>query len=730
MKEASLKIKGMHCASCAANISKQLKKQEGIAQADVNFAAEKAFVKYDEGKIDLEKIKKNVSDVGYEAEENVISQKAKTKDSEQEDLQEMNRARGRVTWAVVLSLPIVLRMFWMWEVPGIWLGVSITNWIQFVLTSVVVLFWGWQFHKNAFSQLLRRQFGMDLLVSLGTLAAYFYSIWAVFSGGHLYFESAVSITTLILLGRYLESKARGRASKAMSELIKLGARKAQVITPEGKEVEKDIEEVAKGEILRVKPSEKIPLDGVVVEGQVDVDESMLTGESLPVFKKAGDEVFGATVNQDGVIKIKVTRTGEDTTLSQIIKMVEEAQKFKAPTQKLADKIASIFVPAVVMISLATFAGWYLMAGDAVASLITAVAVLVIACPCALGIATPMAVMVGTSVGAKRGILIKNGESFERAQQAQLVMFDKTGTLTKGSPQVQSVILNPQNRFSEQEVIGLAGSLAANSEHPVSKAVLRFAKSKKAKISPVKNFRELTGRGSEAVQEKTNAKIFLGNRKLMEQQRVDLIWLDGILKQNQETEAATHLFLAVGNEVAASFLISDEIKEGAQKAVAELKNMSLEPMIISGDNWVVTEKVAKEVGVDNFLAEVLPGEKREAVKKNRRQGKNIIFVGDGINDAPSLVEADLGIAMGAGTDIAKEAGSIIIMKGDLVKVVEAIKLSQKTFKTIKQNLFWAFLYNTLAIPLAIFGLITPMIAAIAMSFSSISVIGNSMRIYKK
>jgi len=569
---------------------------------------------------------------------------------------------------------------------------------------------------------------MDTLISLGTLVAFFYSLWAVYSGGHLYFESAAAITSLILLGKYFELKTKGRASQAMKKLMELGVKKARLVDKNGRETEIDIEKIRIGDILLIKPSEKIPLDGVITSGQSSVNESMLTGESLPVSKAKGDKVFGATINQDGIIKIKVTQVGEDTVLAQIIKTVEEAQIFKAPIQKLADKIAGIFVPVVIVIAALTFVGWYFLTGNFSLGLINAVAVLIIACPCALGIATPVAVMVGTGVGARSGILIKNGESFEKAKDIDTIIFDKTGTLTKGEPRVEKILVNKEYDFGEEKVLKIAASLATGSEHPLSKAVALLAQEKNISLAKLTDFKELPGEGVAGTCQEHKAELLLGNRKLFSKKGLNTDWLDKILGEYKNS-GGTMIFVSHDRKVIGGFLIADEIKPSAAETVVEIKKMGLESVMISGDNKNTARVVAGKIGIDKYLAEVLPAEKQAEVKKMQAQGRKVVFVGDGINDAPSLVQSDLGIAMGSGTDIAKESGNIIIMKNDPIKVVEAIKLAKKTFKVIRQNLFWAFFYNTAAIPLAILGLINPMIAAAAMSFSSISVITNSLRIYK-
>lgn len=724
-----MKIKGMDCASCALSITKALEKKDGIISANINFATEKANIEYDGKKINLEEIKKVIVGTGYQVDEGDEHRDGGDNDhSKHESNVDEKKQKNKVIAAIILTIPVVSRMVWSWEIGGELLGISSTNWIQLILTFAVVFIFGWQFHRNAFRQLTKFQASMDTLISLGTLTAFFYSLWAIFYDGHLYFESAAAITSLILLGKYFELKTKGRASQAMKKLMELGVKKARLIDSNGKEVETDIEKIRIGDILLIKPSEKIPLDGVIIDGQSSVDESMLTGESLPVAKNKNDKVFGATINQDGIIKIKVTQVGEDTVLAQIIKTVEEAQTFKAPIQKLADKIAGIFVPIVILIAVLTVIGWYFATGNFSLGLINAVAVLIIACPCALGIATPVAVMVGTGVGARNGILIKNGESFEKAKDIDTIIFDKTGTLTKGEPKVQKILVNEEYNFEEEKVLKIASSLASGSEHPLSKSVAELGKEKNIFLAKLINFKEIPGQGVSGNCEEHKVELLLGNRKLFSEKKINIGWLDKILEEYKDS-GGTVIFVSHDKKIIGGFLIADEIKPSAEKAIVEIRKMGLKSVMISGDNKNTAKVVAKKVGVDDYLAEVSPSEKQTEVKKMQAQGKKVVFVGDGINDAPALVQSDLGIAMGSGTDIAKESGNIIIMKSDPVKVVEAIKLAKKTFKVIKQNLFWAFFYNTAAIPLAIFGLINPMIAAVAMSFSSISVITNSLRIYR-
>ncbi|MDA3840633.1 MAG: heavy metal translocating P-type ATPase [Patescibacteria group bacterium] len=717
MKKESLRIKGMTCASCAQVIVISLKKNEFINSADVNFATKKATFEYDKNNLNIEDIKNIIIKTGYQINDTEEAS-AEVEENDEKWL------FAKVIGAIVLTLPIFVRMFWMWEIPGTFLGTSLTSWVQHDLSFIVVFIFGWQFHRNAFKALLKKRADMDTLISVGTLSAYFYSLWAMFNGGHLYFESAATIASLILLGRYMEMKTKNKASRAMEKLMELGVKKARVIRM-GEEMEIDIDDVVVGDHILIKPGEKIPLDGVVIEGISNIDESMLTGESMPITKELHAQVYGATMNLNGVLKIKVTKGRNETMLAQIIQTVEEAQNYKAPMQKLADKIASIFVPVVISIALLTFLGWFLATGNLERSLINAVAVLIISCPCALGIATPIAIMIGTSVGAKNGILIKNGESFEKAKNIDTIVFDKTGTLTVGKPIVQRIL---SNDAKEEQLIKVGASLATNSEHPLSKAIVEYSKDKNIELATMENFKEYTGLGISANCKTHKEKLFLGNIKILKENNLDTSWANSILESNKET-GETINFVSHGEKVIGAFFISDEIKETAVETIKQTTKINLHSIMLTGDNRTAAAVVAKKIGIKEYLAEVLPTEKQNEIKKLQGNNKKVVFVGDGINDAPALVQADLGIAMGSGSDIAKESGDIIIIKSDPLKVIEAVKLSRKTFNIIKQNLFWAFFYNILAIPLAVFGFVNPMLGALAMGFSDVTIITNSLRIYR-
>jgi P-type Cu+ transporter len=707
-KTINLKITGMTCSSCAKLSENSILLKEGVISAKVNIANNKAQVEFDENIINAEEIIMAVEDAGYgakELEKNEIPQ--------DDNLQEIATARNRFIGAAILTIPVIGMMF----------GLQLPMWIFAILTAVVVFVFGLHFHRSAFKKLQHLTFNMDSLVSLGTLSSFFYSIWAMFSGHHVYFEAAASIITLINLGKWLEAISKGKASQALKKLLELGAKNARVIR-DGREIEIPLEEIKLGDVLHVKTGEKIPLDGEIIEGQASIDESMLTGESFPVEKNTGDNVFGATLNQNGNIKIKVTKLIGNTVLSNIIKMVEDAQMSKAPIQKLADKISGIFVPIVIAISTTTFITWMILTGSVEASILPAVAVLVIACPCALGLATPTAIMVGTGVGAKNGVLIKNGETLEKSNKIDVVVFDKTGTLTEGQAEVMDII---PFEFKEDNFAKIAYSLAKMSHHPLSQSVTKFGEKQNLNIAELTDFQEIRGKGITAECKEHHIKLCLGNEKLLNENGVQI---PNSMKEKitQLTEKGkTVIYLSHGKNFIGMIGIMDKLKQDSQQAVQTLQKMNIEVIMITGDNQKTAEAIANKIGIEKIIAGVLPEHKAEEIKNLQESGKKVAFVGDGINDAPALAQADLGIALGTGTDVAIETGNIVIMRGSPAKVVTAIKLSQRTFRTIKQNLFWAFVYNTIGIPIAAIGLLNPIFASFAMSMSSVSVITNSLRI---
>lgn len=717
MKTTTFNIVGMHCASCVARNEKSLKKINGVVNASVNFGTHSATVEFDEVLVNERMLHEAIIKNGYKVitEELVGQHKEIVK-------KEMAQAKRRAYLALLLAFPAVILAMFSIDLPFLMFGYNASIWVQGILSAIVIVVLGWEFHIGMIKQARMRSANMDTLVSIGILAALFYSIWAMIYGHELYFETGAVIAALILLGRYFEARSRGQASEAVEKLLQLGAKTARLV--EGNtEREIPVEEVQVGNMLLVKPGEKIPVDGKVIQGSSSVDESMLTGESMPVGKEAGDEVFGATININGALYIQATKVGQDTVLAQIVRMVAEAQVKKAPIQKLADKISGIFVPIVLGIAILTGIGWYLATGDIVQSLIPAVAVLVIACPCSLGLATPTAIMVGTGLGAKRGILIKNGEALEKGKKIDVVVFDKTGTLTEGKPKVTDVV-SYNSLVNADELLEMAASLEKFSEHPLAQAIVNAAKEKGLSIQEARNFENLVGRGVKG--QLKNDTILLGNARLMREHGISIATCQKQIEALEE-EAKTVVALAYGNNVAGVIAIADTLKADTKEAIQRLHSQGIATVMITGDNKKTAEAIAKQVGIEKVFAEVLPGDKAEKVRLLQEDGQKVAFVGDGINDAPALVQADLGVAIGTGTDIAIEAGNIVLVKGNPTKVVEALALSKLTFRTIKQNLFWAFFYNVVALPLAASGLLNPMIAAGAMAFSSVSVVSNSLRI---
>ncbi len=721
MKTITFNIVGMHCASCVVRNEKSLKKIKGVHNASVNFGTHSATVEFDEHIVDEKTLHGVIIKNGY----HVLTEGSAHEHKEMIQ-KELTAAKMRAIWALLLSVPPVILAMFSIELPVAIAGFNVSILIQAALSTFVVLGLGWEFHIGMLKQARMKSANMDTLISLGTLAAIFYSIWAMaVDEMHLYFETGAVIAALILLGRYFEAKSRGQASEAMEKLLKLGAKTARIIE-HGQEREVPVEQVVVGNMLLIKPGEKIPVDGKIIKGDTSIDESMLTGESMPVGKHVNDNVFGATININGAVHVEATKVGQNTVLAQIVKMVAEAQVKKAPIQKLADKISGIFVPIVLGIAAITVVGWYFVTGDIAQSIIPAVAVLVIACPCSLGLATPTAIMVGTGLGAKRGILIKNGEALEKGKKIDVVVFDKTGTLTEGKPKVTDATSCAGN-VTKEHLLLLSASIEKLSEHPLAQAVVNAAKDKNVELQEVHEFENLIGRGVRG--RIGNDLLLVGSGRLM---REFSISIEACRQKMEELEnqAKTVIAVSQNEKIIGILAIADTLKEGAGDAVAKLRFAGIETVMITGDNRRTAEAIAKQVGIEKVFAEVLPQDKAEKIKILQHDGLKVAFVGDGINDAPALVQADLGIAIGTGTDIAIEAGNIVLVKGHPLKVVEALALARITFRTIKQNMFWAFFYNAAALPLAAFGLLNPMIAAGAMAFSSVSVVGNSLRIKRQ
>jgi P-type Cu+ transporter len=721
MATTTFAIGGMHCAACAVRNERALGKIPGVLKANVNLGTRRARVEFDERAVTDAVLRDAVVQNGYEVFADELAA-----DPRQLARLEVRTARQRAFWAIALGAPVMLLAMADISLPWVYLGRNISVWIQAVLSSVVILGLGFEFHRGMIAQTRNLAANMDTLISLGTLAALSYSLWGMWVGStHLYFETGAVIAALILLGRYFEARSRGQAGEAIEKLMALSAKTARIIQ-NGEERDIPIEQVKTGDVLLVRPGEKIPVDGILSEGASSVDESMLTGESMPVTKAKGDEVFGATVNISGAFRMCATKIGQDTVLAQIVRMVSEAQGNKAPIQKLADQVSGIFVPVVLGIALATAIGWYLATGDVARSFLPAVAVLLIACPCSLGLATPTAIMVGTGMGARRGILIKNGEALERGRKIDVVVLDKTGTLTEGRPSVTKVeAIGPE--LSADAVLLLAASVERLSEHPLAQAIVRAASAKNMSSKTVDDFVNVAGKGVKARIE--NASVLVGNPVFIQEEGIKLGATLAQIEAHQ-AHAETVVVVARNGEPVGIIAIADTLKSDAKAAVAQLRSEGIVTVMITGDNRKTAEAIGQEIKIDQSFAEVLPQDKARQVQRFQNEKKRVAFVGDGINDAPALAQADLGIAIGTGTDIAIEAGNIVLVKGSPMKIVEALRLSRVTFRTIKQNLFWAFFYNIAAIPLAAFGVLNPMIAAGAMALSSVSVVGNSLRIRRQ
>ncbi|MBU5428221.1 heavy metal translocating P-type ATPase [Tissierella pigra] len=713
----TLIIEGMTCAACSTRVEKVLNKLERV-KATVNLSTNKATVEYLSGLTDEETLIKTVEKAGYKAEIEIERDLDREKEMREKEIKSLKTS---FIISAILSIPLFSAMFF--HMAGIH-NILSNGWFQLALATPVQFIIGYRFYKGAYNALRGGGANMDVLISMGTSAAYFYSIYNLLTGVHeYYFESSAVIITLILLGKTFEAVAKGKTSEAIKKLMGLQPKTAKVIK-DGVEMDIPIEKVEIGDIIVVRPGEKIPVDGIIVEGNSSVDESMLTGESIPVDKSVDDEVIGATINKYGAFKFRATKIGKDTVLSQIIKLVEDAQGSKAPVQRLADKISGIFVPVVVVIALLTFVGFYFIKGDFNIGLVNAVAVLVIACPCALGLATPTAIMVGTGKGAENGILIKSGEHLERAHKMDTIVFDKTGTITKGEPEVTDIVSITE--IEKEEILRIAASVEKTSEHPLGQSIVKKGEEELLKLSIPTDFAAIPGKGLRAIFE--DKEILVGNRKLMGDNNISISEGEKDLLRLEE-EGKTAMLISIDNKLSGIIAVADQIKETSQKAIEQLKSMGLEVYMITGDNERTAKAIAKEVGITNILAEVLPENKAEVVEKLKSEGKHIGMVGDGINDAPALAAADVGFAIGTGTDVAMEAADITLMRGDLSGVVTAIKLSHRTMKTIRENLFWAFFYNTIGIPFAALGFLDPMIAGAAMAFSSVSVVTNSLRLKK-
>lgn len=712
----TLLIEGMTCAACSTRVEKVLNRVEGVVKANVNLSTNKATVEFPSGAVEEETLINTVEKAGYKAEIEIERDADREKKLREKEIKSLKTS---FIISAILSLPLFSAMFFHMAGKD---NILTNGYFQLLLATPVQFIIGYRFYKGAFNSLRGGGANMDVLVSMGTSAAYFYSVYNVIVGVHeYYFEASAVIITLILLGKTFEAVAKGKTSEAIKKLMGLQPKTARVIK-DGVEMDIPIEKVGIGDIIVVRPGERIPVDGVIVEGNSSIDEAMITGESIPIDKTTGDEVIGATINKFGSFKFEARKIGKDTVLSQIVKLVEDAQGSKAPVQRLADKISGIFVPVVVAIAALTFLGFYLIQGNFNTGLINAVAVLVIACPCALGLATPTAIMVGTGKGAENGILIKSGEHLERAHKMDTIVFDKTGTITKGEPEVTDIVTF--NSIDRDELLRIAATVEKTSEHPLGQSIVKKGEEELLKITEPETFMAVPGKGLKATLE--GKEIYIGNRKLMIESGISIEESEKELLRLEE-EGKTAMIIGIDGKVLGIIAVADQIKESSKKAIKDLKDMGLEVYMITGDNERTAKAIAKQVGITKILAEVLPENKAEVVEKIKSEGKHVGMVGDGINDAPALVAADVGFAIGTGTDVAMEAADITLMRGDLSSIVTAIRLSHRTMRTIKQNLFWAFFYNSVGIPFAALGFLNPMIAGAAMAFSSVSVVTNSLRL---
>ncbi|WP_323703969.1 heavy metal translocating P-type ATPase [Mammaliicoccus sp. Dog046] len=720
-ESVDLDVYGMTCAACSNRIEKVLNRQDGIKMATVNLTTEQAHIEYNPESIDIKTMIDKIKKLGYDAQS-----KKKMEEKYSHQHKEITHMKRKLIISAILSVPLLLTMFvhlFNLNVPHILMN----SWFQLTLATPVQFIIGWQFYVGAYKNLRNKSANMDVLVALGTSAAYFYSVYETIKSvinpdyvPHLYFETSAVLITLILFGKYLEKRAKSQTTNALSSLMNLQAKEARVLR-NGKEEMISINDVIVGDVLIVKPGEKIPTDGTIEKGKAAIDESMITGESIPVEKSVDADVIGSTIIKNGNIYIKVTKIGSDTALASIVKAVEEAQGSKAPIQRLADIISGYFVPIVVGLALLTFIIWITLVnpGQFERALVASIAVLVIACPCALGLATPTSIMVGTGKAAEQGILFKGGEHLERTHQLNTIVLDKTGTITKGKPEVTDFT-------ADKATLQLLASAEKGSEHPLAEAIVAYAVEQSVSLLEVDDFHAIAGKGIQATIDQNQ--MLVGNRNLMTSNDIEIHEYEQQLSQF-ELAGKTAMLIAVNNEFKGIIAVADTIKESAPEAIRLLKNQGLNIVMLTGDNERTAQAIAKQIGIDHVIAEVLPEEKANTIKELQKDGKKVAMVGDGINDAPALAIADIGIAIGTGTEVAIEAADVTILGGELLLLPKAIKISHATIKNIKQNLFWAFGYNTAGIPIAALGLLAPWIAGAAMALSSVSVITNALRLKK-
>jgi Cu+-exporting ATPase len=737
IEKITLPVEGMTCASCVSRVEKSILKVEGVSNVVVNLATEKATFNIDKSIAQIDTVKKAVEDAGYKTEIPPLNQVDKVSD-EQDDLSKSyeyeNKLKKNFLTAFIFTIPVFLiSMSQMWDglksiIP---LDNYQLNYILLILTTPVIFISGKRFYKIFWHNLKHFTADMNSLVAVGTGAAYSFSVLMTLFPelfisdneiAHVYFDTACVIMTLILLGRWLEARAKSKTGSAIKKLIALKPKTAIIKTMDGEEVV-NINELNINDIVIVKPGEKIPADGEIINGSSAVDESMITGESFPIEKIIGNKVVGGTINKSGSFEFRIFAIGKESVLGKIITLVEEAQGSKAPIQKFADKVASIFVPIVIVIAILTFIVWIIIGGGNLfdAALINFVAVLIIACPCAMGLATPTALIVGIGKGADNGILIKNGEHLELAHKINLVIFDKTGTITEGKSAINNVVTNG---YDTEEFLKIIASLENRSEHPLADAIVEHAKSKNIQLYEPEEFNSITGSGISGVI--NHNQVLVGNKKFLESNKISINQVEEELVKNS-SEANTILYAGINGKYAGLITLSDPIKQTAVSAIDKIRELKIKTVMMTGDNAESARIVAKELGIDSYEAEVLPADKSDIIEKHQKESNIVGMVGDGINDAPALAKADVGFAIGTGTDVAIETGDIVLLKGDLNGVAKAIVLSKSTIRAVKQNLFWAFIYNTLGIPLAAFGLLHPMFAALAMSLSSVSVVSNSLRL---